>query len=289
MATVLVGYDTESAAVGEGLARFLGPDFPQYARALDAETIGRALEVMTAVHAEVGVPATLFLCGRTLVHGLDAVRAACETGLFDVQQHTYSHVVFRDVDYTPSEGTTATIRASPPWALEAELRFTSELIQRHLDIGVVGLRTPFGYYRGLRDRPDLLAILDRCGIRYVSSWIRNESGGNPTPFVQPFAYAEEGFPGIVELPAQFWIDGIWFDAHGWENGAGYRVALEQVVDEIVERDLVFGACFHEWAVLSADEERTGWIRGFLSHAVERGVEVTTYTEYWRRLAANGPG
>jgi peptidoglycan/xylan/chitin deacetylase (PgdA/CDA1 family) len=285
VATILIGYDTESAAVGEGLARFIGPDFPQYEPALHAESTARGLEVMTRVHEEAGVPATLFLCGRTLVHASEAVERACATGLFDVQSHTYSHVIFRDVEYEPSPGTQAVIPASPSVALTAELAATSDLIRRLVGNEVVGLRTPFGFHRGLRDCPDLLELLRANGIRYVSSWIRNEHNGNPTPWVQPFAYEEEGYPEILEIPAQFWIDGIWFDTHGWSNGAGYLEALEGAVDEIVEGDLVYGACFHDWAVLAANEAETGWIRGFLRYARERGVEVTTYTEYWRRTAA----
>lgn len=284
MATILMGYDTESAAVGEGLARFIGPDFPQYEPALHAETTALGLEVMTRVHGDLGVPATLFTCGRTLLHSCDAVVDASRTGLFDVQSHTYSHVLFRDVTYEPSPGTVAVIPASPPVALLEELRTTSDLIRRLVGNEVVGLRTPFGFYRGLRDRPDLLALLRESGIRYVSSWIRNEQNGNPTPWLQPFAYAEEGYADILEIPAQFWLDGIWFDAHGWENGVGFRKALRGAVDEIVERDLVYGACFHDWAVVAADEERTGWIRGFLEYALEQGVEVLTYTEHWRRTA-----
>lgn len=282
MATILMGYDTEAAAVGEGLARFVGPDFPQYLPALDAESTVRGLEVMTRVHAELAVPATLFVCGRTLVHSLEALQRASATGLFDVQQHTYSHALFRPVEYQPRPGTLAVIPASPSVALREELAVTSDLIRRHLGHEVVGLRTPFGFHRGLRDRPELLALLRDTGIRYVSSWIRNEENGNPTPWLQPFAYEEEGFGDILEIPAQFWLDGIWFDVHGWDNGAGFLEALKGAVDEIVERDLVYGVCFHEWAVLAANEEGTGWIRGFLAYAKERGVEFLTYTDYWRR-------
>ena len=43
MATLLIGYDTESAAVGEGLARFIGPDVPQYRAALDPDTTRRGV------------------------------------------------------------------------------------------------------------------------------------------------------------------------------------------------------------------------------------------------------
>jgi len=160
MATILVGYDTETAAVGEALSLFTeSPNFPLYAKALDPETCREALELLTEVHADVGVPATLFVCGRTLLHALEPVRTAQATGLFDVQQHTFSHVPFKEIVYSPEPGLVGTIPASPAPALAEELAFTSRLIRDHLGGECVGLRTPFGYYRGLRDRPDLLEIV----------------------------------------------------------------------------------------------------------------------------------
>jgi len=284
VATILVGYDTETAAVGEALSLFTeSPHFPLYELALDPETCGAALELLTEVHADVGVPATLFVCGRTLLHALEPVRAAHASGLFDVQQHTFSHVPFKDIVYSPGPGLVGTIRASPPEALLEELAFTSRLLRDHVGVECVGARTPFGYHRGLRDRPDLLELVRAAGLRYVTSWGRNEENGNPTPWVQPFAYAEEGYADILELPFQFWLDVVWFDRHGYDTGPAFLEALKGAVDEIVARDLVYGACFHDWVMLASDERRVGWLRSFLRHAVERGVEVTTYTDYWRRL------
>jgi peptidoglycan/xylan/chitin deacetylase (PgdA/CDA1 family) len=287
MAILAIGYDTESAAVGEGLARFLGPDVPQYRPALDADSARRGLEIITRVHTDLGVPATLFVCGRTLLHALDAVEAAASSPLFDIQQHTYSHVVFRDIVYSAGGAGTAVIPETPPVALREELAWTSELIRKYLGRECIGLRTPFGYHRGLRDRPDLLAIVRETGHRYVTSWGRNEHNDNPTPWVQPFAYEEEGFPDLLEIPFQFWLDGIWFDRHGYDNGAGFLEALNGAIDHVVEHDLVFATAFHDWVAVVSDEERTGWIRGLLEYALERGVEVLTYTDYWERAAANG--
>lgn len=290
MATILVGYDTETAAVGEALSLFTeSPNFPRYALALEPESCGRALEHLTSVHRDVGVPATLFVCGRTLLHALGAVQAANESGVFDVQQHTYSHVPFRDIFYAPAPGLQAVIPASPHEALAAEVEATSELIRRHLGHECVGIRTPFGYHEGLRGRPDLLEILDRAGIRYVTSWGRNEDNGNPTPWVQPFAYAEDGHAAITELPFQFWLDVVWFDTHGYDTGPRFLEALKGAVDHVAEHDLVYGACFHDWVMLASDEAGTGWLRGFLTYALERGVEVTTYTDYWRRLVGEASG
>src|SRR6266480_2053047 len=115
MATILVGYDTETAAVGEALSLFTeSPNFPLYALALEPDTCREALELLTEIHADVGVPATLFVCGRTLLHALEPVRAAKASGLFDVQQHTFSHVPFKDIEYAPVPGVLARIPAAPP-------------------------------------------------------------------------------------------------------------------------------------------------------------------------------
>jgi peptidoglycan/xylan/chitin deacetylase (PgdA/CDA1 family) len=281
--TILIGYDTETGAVGEALSRM--PESPNYAShrlALEPDTCAKALALLTRIHDEEGVPATIFICGRTLLHSLDAVREANATGIFDVQQHTFSHVAFRDIEYAPRPGILARIPASPIEALREEVAWTSTLVERYLGHPVVGIRTPFGYYRGLRERPDLLEVLRVAGIRYVTSWGRNEQNGNPTPWVQPFAYAEEGYPDILEIPFQHWLDVVWFDTYGFDSGAGLLQSLRGAVDEVADGDLVYGACFHDWVALASDEEHVGWLRGFLQYARERGVEVTTYTEYWRR-------
>jgi peptidoglycan/xylan/chitin deacetylase (PgdA/CDA1 family) len=282
MATIMVSYDTETAAVGEVLSLFTrSPNFSRYELALDAETCPRALEVIERVHADVGVPGTLFVCGRTLLHALDAVKRAKAAG-FDVQQHTFSHCPFKDIHYDGGEGTVAVIPASPLVALREEVAVTSRLILDHLGHECVGLRPPFCYHRGLRERPDLLQMLTDCGIRFVSSWGRDENNGNPTPWVQPFTYAEEGFPGMLEIPLQFWLDVIWFDQHGYETGPQFLDALKGAVDHVAEHDLVYGACFHDWVMLASDAEGTGWLRGFLEYAKEQGVEIVTYTDFWRR-------
>jgi peptidoglycan/xylan/chitin deacetylase (PgdA/CDA1 family) len=283
VATLLIGYDTESAAVGEGLARFIGPEVPQYRAALDPETTRRGVALLARLHEELEAPCTFFLCGRTLLHALDAIEPLAGSSLFDLQQHTYSHVVFRDVHYRAfGAEAEAVLPETPAVALREEVAFTSDLIRRHLGRECIGLRTPFGYYQGLRGRADLLEIVKETGHRFVTSWGRNEENGNPTPWVQPFPYTEEGFPDILEIPFQFWLDGIWFDAHGYREGRAFRTALEGAVDEIAEQDLVFATAFHEWCAVEADEEGTGWIRGLIEHARKRGVEITTYADYWAR-------
>jgi len=277
MATLLMGYDTEYHAIGENLARGGGtsfyPDLPY-------DTTAQGVDVIKRVHSDLGVGGTLFVCGRTLVHALPAIEGAMDSGL-EIQQHTYSHSLFKQDSWQGG-----VFYASPPEALLHEVTATSGLIKRHLGVECIGLRTPHCYYKGLSDRPDLVALLDEAGISYVSSWARNESNGNPTPFsVQPFWYEEQGYPEILELPAQFWLDAFWFEENGIDRGRDFLEALKGAIDKIVDGDLVYGACFHEWAMLRYDEAGTGWVRGLIEYALGRGVAVMSYGDYYRILAA----
>lgn len=275
MATLLMGYDVEYLAIGENLALAGAIDwYPD----MEYETTGAGLDVIANNHLSLDVPATLFVCGRTLTHALDDVRAAADEDVFDIQQHTYSHVLFK-----PDTWEGEVFPASPEVALRHEVSATSELIAGHLDTDCIGLRTPHGYYQGLSDRPDLLNLLDECGIRFVSSWSRNEQGGNPTPLdVQPFWYSEQGQPDLLELPFQFWLDAFWFEEHGRNRGRDFAEALRGAIDEIVEKDLTYGACFHDWAMLLYDEQGTRWVRSLLEYALDQGVEIMSYTQYYER-------
>jgi hypothetical protein len=275
MATVLIGYDTEYHAIGENLARGGGMSF--YSELPD-DTTASGVEIMTRNHVDLGVRGTIFVCGRTLVHNVPVLAAARDSGVWDIQQHTYSHSLFKDDNW---EG--GFFPASPPEALRHELVATSGLIAEHLGLECTGLRTPHGYYKGLADRPDMLAILEECGIRFVSSWGRNQDNGNPTPLsIQPYWYADQGYPDILELPFQYWLDGFWFEIHGRDKGEEFKEVLKAAIDEIADTDLVYGACFHEWAMLLYNEAGTGWVRGFIEYALERGVEVMAYGDYYER-------
>ena len=102
MATLLIGYDTESAAVGEGLARFLGPDVPQYRLRARPRDTRRGVALLARLHEEPGRPArSSSAAARSCTRPMRSSRCA-GSALFDIQQHTYSHVVFRDVHYRPS-------------------------------------------------------------------------------------------------------------------------------------------------------------------------------------------
>jgi hypothetical protein len=275
MPTLLIGYDVEACAIGEGLA-CLGAH--GMGEAIDRTSTARALEIIRRNHEEHGVPATLFVCGRTLVHNVPVLEPFVDNPLFDIQQHTYSHTLLKDDHWKGG-----TFLASPPVAIEQEVRQTSEALRRLLGVECIGLRTPHGYHLGLTDRPEMLDVLSGCGIRFVSSWARNAEGTNPTPLtVQPFWYGQQGHPEILEIPFQHWLDGTWFEEFGIDRGAEFAGVLESAIDEIVRDDLVYGACFHDWAQLRYRETETGWVRALMRHAQASGVETLSYRDFYLR-------
>ena len=280
MATLLVGYDVEAFAIGEGLARLGDHGF---SHALEPDSTEAAMEVILSNHERFDVPATLFVCGRTLVHNVGLFKDLVNHPLMDIQQHTYSHTLFK-----PDYWKDGVFLSSPPEAVEMEVSMTSAALKQYLDVDCIGLRTPHGYHLGLTDCPEKLNVLERCGIRYVSSWGRNEHGENPTPFsVQPFWYSEQGHPEILEIPFQGWLDGVWFEEKGIHLGREYAEVLCDSIDEIVEGDLVYGACFHDWTMLRYDEAGTRWVHSLLSYAREQDVEIVSYSDYYYSQALVG--
>ena len=269
-----MGYDIETGAVGDELSRIGKHPFKELT---EIDTLQDSLRIIEDNHNQRGLPATLFVCGRTLVFGLRALRSAARNPLFDIQQHTYSHVLFKEDRWL---GTV--FPAAPVQALQHEVSVTSALLKKHLGVECIGLRAPHGHDLGLSDRPEYLAFLQECGIRFISSWGRNASGRNPTPLqIQPFWYEEQGYADILEIPFQFWLDTTWFEVHGPENGEGYLSVLKSAVDEIVREDLVYGVCFHDHAMLRYREPHTGWVSGFLDYALSRGVRIMDYAQYYR--------
>jgi hypothetical protein len=126
-------------------------------------------------------------------------------------------------------------------------------------------------------------VLQDRGIRFVSSWARNAEGVNPTPLsVQPFWYSEQGYPDLLEIPFQHWLDGTWFEEFGIDRGVEFATVLEAAVDEIVRGALVYGACFHDWAQLRYREPETGWVRALMRKARASGVETLSYHDFYLR-------
>jgi peptidoglycan/xylan/chitin deacetylase (PgdA/CDA1 family) len=270
MATFVTGYDTE------------------YVQDLDWSLC--AVKAVAAVHRKHRLPATFFFVGKLL--DLAGERYAAILGgddLFDIQSHTYSHL---------------SLKSDSPERLSAaedELRRTADLIERYFGQRPLGICGPGGYEKGLKDCPKMLQVAWDSGARYVSTDGRGPGGTIPAPLTQPYWYAEQGFPALLELPAQDFHENVlkgyqhvpayWPPVLPWglpnrppswpeEEFAYFRQGLEYVAEHGLD---YYRTYFHPWSVYRFDRNaRT--IDLLLGHAARIGMEVTSCTAYYRQLA-----
>ncbi|MEA3403511.1 MAG: polysaccharide deacetylase family protein [Armatimonadota bacterium] len=274
MAWLLLGYDVENP----------DPDSP---------VTERFMRVATRVHRELEAPGTFFLCGRTVESNVDAIRAALNTGLFDAGQHTYSHVRFKTLWQVNEEGETVHEGGSVA-EIAREVDRASTVIRELLGVEVEGLTTPWGYYRGLGDRPDLLAILHLAGIRYVRSWMRNERDWVPVPLDrQPFFYAAQGFPELLELPLTVrhdcdWGNHLGFEPRRYDSVEPYARFVADQLEQVAAKDWVFVYNQHDTTTVRWDPEMVV-VQTLIERARELGISVGLYRECYEERLREGEG
>ncbi len=260
MGTMLIGYDVEWR--GEG------------------SVTGRFLERARALHNRLGVPATLFVVGQTLERWVPEFRTVAEDPLFDLQQHTYSHQLLKTV-YIEDGRSVRVMRGVSPEETRDEVRKTSDLLAEHLGVECLGLTGPWCYYRGLRDRPDILQVLWEEGIRFTRTDGRNERDWHPVSMdLQPYWYDALGFPEMLEIPIHGWHDNtIRAEVLGWEDVDGYVESVRPFVDRAAAEDKVFSLCQHDWSSIREDPEMRA-TEAIIRHAQARGLRFLSYLAYY---------
>lgn len=269
MAYFLMGYDVES---------YLGTD-----GSVDPQVTLNFLKQARKVHQELKAPCTLFVCGRLLEdpHILEALQGLSEPkGLFDLQQHTYSHQRLKTVVRDDGKAITVFKGASLE-KIREEVEGTNQIFKEKLGHACTGITGPYGYYRGLMDRPDILEILYKAGIRFTRTYLRNEKDYGPLSIhVQPFTYELQGFPEILEIPAQGWMDIMYLRAYGWNREAFLNYGTE-IIDTIVEQNLTWNMCQHDYTAC-CDDPSMDFTKRLLSYAQSKGVTITSHSDYMRR-------
>ncbi len=261
--TLLIGYDVES------------PE-PEITRTF--------LRKAVTLHEAMEVPATLFVVGRTLEANQDAFRAVAGHPLFDLQQHTYSHVLLKTV-CMEHDDKVELHRGGTLEQIREEVRRASRLLREALGVECIGLCGPYNYYRGLSDRPDILAILHEEGIRFTRTYGRNEKDYQPVSFaVQPFWYESQGFPDMLEIPLQGWQDVYLRGQLGWENVEPYLEHLRRDCEEVARRGAVWSYGTHDWSSLRGDPEMR-IIRELVVQAKTREMVILSHRTYFERCAS----
>lgn len=276
--TLLIGYDVEG--IVEDIRQGWGKAYS------DAEAVTQIfLTRATEAHHKYQAPCTLFALGRILEQNLEYFQELAGDELFDIQQHTYSHVRLKTV---VEEGNNE-VRVYEGGTLEKiaeDVGKASSLFRKYLDRDCIGLSGPFGYYRGLSDRLDILQIIHSAGIRFVRTYARNEHGSNPVSLdVQPFWYRPQGFPDLLEIPAQDWQDCIYRELHGWENTEKYISHLCSNLDYIAAQNLVWCICLHDFTSIR-DDPKMSIVCRLIEYARKKHIRIMSCKEYYeenRRL------
>jgi peptidoglycan/xylan/chitin deacetylase (PgdA/CDA1 family) len=271
--TLLLGYDVERTPGRVPGERWVGRPVPE--NATDA-----FLRNAVRMHRELGVPATIFMVGANIERYQAQLAACLASGCFEIAQHTQDHYPLKTVVEESPEN--VYLAGLPFDRIEEQLARPVALLRTLLGVECRGVTAPYTYYRGLADRPDILELVARHGMSYVRSYGRNCHDYCPVgPEVQPFWYSRQGFPDLLEIPLQGWIDAQYRREHGWENWPAWYDYLRGVVDEVAASGRCWSLCQHDWTSIFYDEQLT-WTRKFLEYAAER-LDILTHVEFYERL------
>ena len=276
--TLLIGYDVERIPGRVPGEKWVGRSVPE-------DTATRFLKRIAEVHRDLHVPATVFVVGRNIEKHLRELEGCLATGMFEIAQHTQDHVPLKTV--LEETGSRVFLRGVDVDRMDEQLGRPVALLKQHLGVDCKGITTPYTYYRGLSDRPDILEIVARHGMVYTRSYGRNHLDYFPLGWdVQPFFYDRQGFPEILELPVQGWIDAQWRHDNGWDKQAEYFAYLKTQVDTFSGTAICWAHLQHDWTSLLCDENLE-WTRKFLEYAASR-FEVKTCYEYYKARRAGLP-
>ena len=276
MARILIGYDVE----------IRGP----WKKAFSRNPVSTALflEAAKKLHEELSLPCTFFICGATLEENLPIFRALVGHPLIELAQHTYSHILLKTI-VIEKEGTTDLHLGASLEQIKEEVNRTQEIFRQELGMECRGLTGPWGYYRGLKDRPDILEILAEAGIKFLRTDARNEKDYQPVPFEnQPYFYALQGFPDLLEFPVQGWQDTYLRENCGWDNIVGFIREIKKGVDYIARGDLIWDYCQHDWTSIVNDPQMS-IIRELAVYAQERGVKFDQYSSVYEEFISKRDG
>lgn len=270
-------------------------------QAQDPETWEKTLKflkICPLIHRELDIPCTFFICGKTLEDNPEEFLKIREnySDLIDFQQRTYSNIRFKEIRYfrkkpllTPQgevifqEGETI-LPGEEPHRIVEEVRKTNLLMGKILGVKCSGITAPYGFPKGLKDRPDLLYLLFKEGIKFVRSWKGTDEKWDPinaTPLsIQPFFYGEWGYPEIMEFPIHM-VDNINRERYGWENRSLYFSLVKAKMEKAVEGRLVFSYSQHDYSTVEGDENMELTYK-ILEEAKKMGFQFYTYWHYYMR-------
>jgi Polysaccharide deacetylase len=167
-----------------------------------------ALPRIVEVHEQHEMPATFFIVARLLkAPDADGLRALKDHPLFEIACHTYTHMLLRDHPLCGEAGPAAEHRR--------EVVDSKKRLEDAFGVEVHGFRTPVGFDDGLCGAPRLLELVTEAGYSYSSSLAWGPDYSLPAPILPAFSYAEQGHPGLWEIPPCGWHENLLKDHNRW--------------------------------------------------------------------------
>lgn len=280
MGVFLVGYDVEAGTSG---------DHDAQKRELSAsEVTKRTLERAADMHGKHEIPASLFVVGKKLETEVETYRPLVHHPFMDVQQHTYNHQSLKPVVIT--RGGKVELHDFPTFGTASEIqddiRKTNKLFEDTLGVMCTGLSTPFAYFMGLADRPDILRVLHDEGIRYFRSFHLNKEPfaiREPLPFeYHPFDHAAQGFPDMIDFCIKGYSDVTWALRFGWKAAEGFVSYVKQALHIIEQTDAVWGLVLHDWSLFKIDST-ISVVDEILEYACKLEIECLSFQQAYDRF------
>lgn len=218
-----------------------------------------AVKRITEILNEFKASATFFIVGKLLQKAGDQYAELLGANeLIDVQSHTFTHC-----------------RIKPPYGgvtleqLNEELDKTSHLLVKYFHKSPIGFCAPGNFVNGFQGCPDILKVLWEKGCRFVGSdGVSPRGCVFPAPFTQPYWYANDGYPDILELPVTGWHCNMLTNSGGqngrWQPDIAYpdggvltKLPLTEVeafavrkreFEWAIQHKLIYSPAMHPWSI-----------------------------------------
>ena len=235
---------------------------------LNEETKRYSVEAARRVK-EAGGLMHFFAVGRVFEQeNVDWLREIVEAG-HCVGNHTYDHVnvtatKLEDVQFRFSRSPWLAAGKTPADLIRENIRLCELAMQSRLGMEPAGFRTPGGFSNGLRDRPDVRAMLQELGYGWISSLYPPHPNTDPMQEPsrtiidaivaaqansQPFVYPD----GLIEIPMSPISDIGAFRTGRWKLD-WFLTAIRASVEWAIEHRAVFDFLAHPSCLYVVDPE-----------------------------------
>jgi peptidoglycan/xylan/chitin deacetylase (PgdA/CDA1 family) len=259
----------------------------------ESENCLDAVRRIVKVHERTAMPATFFVVAGLLDSQEAEYRAMLGNHpLFEIASHGYAHMVLRPHP--------AGAEAGPKEQWPRELIESKHRLEDAFGRPVDGYRTPWGFAEGLRGAPEILAVCQAAGYRYISSLLWGPAYSLPALIEEPFTYAQDGFPALWEIPSCGWHENV-LKGHPVLNARPLQLfphpMPEAMVTDFVktpeeefamhrrfvDKGLAMSAShvtlvWHPWSLGAFDPEMKMLDRMF-KYVRERAMPVCTFADY----------